>query len=105
MSCLVDFLGESKGFDDARLVPVPHIGFYGFLMGAFQFRFVEFQGFFLCPFRRVGHIAFSRLLDSVHIADNSSTDEDFTEESTSFLVVQTIDGEDLTTFFRFGLAG
>ena len=66
-------------------------------MGTLQFCFIQLQCLLLCSFRRIGHIALPRFLDTEDITDKSTADEHFTEESTTFLVFQTVDGEYLTT--------
>ena len=57
-TCLVYHLGKRQRFFDARQLPVPAIGFRGFLVAAFQLCLVEFQGLFFRPFGGVGHVAF-----------------------------------------------
>ena len=51
---------------------------------------------FLLDFlRRIGHIALARLFHANDKADITTLDKDFLELSATFLVLQTVDGEDL----------
>ena len=56
---------------------------------------IEHQTFFLNLLRRVGHIALMGFLHTNDKADIATLDEDLLELATSFLVLQTVDGEDL----------
>ena len=56
---------------------------------------VEHQTFFLNLLCRVGHITLMGFLHADNEADITALDEDFLELATSFLVLQTVDGEDL----------
>ena len=56
---------------------------------------IEHQALFLNLLRRVGHITLMGFLHTNDEADIATLDEDFLELTTSFLVLQTVDGEDL----------
>ena len=64
-------------------------------MVAFQFSLVELQGFLLGSFCGVSHVAFMGFFDSKDGSNTSTTDEYLTEETASFLVFQSVDGENL----------
>ena len=99
MSCLVDLLRKGEGFGDATQLPVSAIGFDGLLMVALQLFLVEFQCFLLGSLGGIGHITLVRFLDTIDITLESATDEDFTEEGSSFLIFQTVDGEDFSALY------
>ena len=63
-------------------------------MVTLQLFLVELQGFLLGSLGGVGHIALMGFFHSKDRTDRTTTDEDFTEEATPFLVLQTVDGED-----------
>ena len=62
-------------------------------MAAPELPLVEFQGFLLSTFGRVGHVAFMRLFHAIHAACRSPSYEYLPEERTAVLVVQTVDRE------------
>ena len=65
------------------------------LMVALQLFLVELQGFLLSSLGGIGHIALVRFFYTKHASDTSSSDKDFSEEASAFLVFKAVDGEDL----------
>ena len=63
------------------------------LMVTVQLLLIELQGFLLSTFRGVGHVAFTRLLNTKDGSYGSTTDIHLTEETASFLVFKPVDGE------------
>ena len=87
MTGLVDTLGKRQGLANAAELPVPTVGFNGFLMGTPQFFLVELQGFLLGSLGGVGHIALPGFFDTEDFTDLTTTNKDFPEEGSSILVV------------------
>lgn len=67
------------------------------LMVTFQLSFIEFQGFLFSSLCSVSHVAFTWLFNSKYGPDTSTSDKDLTEETSSFLILQTVDSENLLT--------
>ena len=88
-------LGKLDRFLNATALPVLAIDTDGFLKVTMELVVIEHQTFFLNLLRRVGHITLMGFLHADNEADITALDEDFLELATSFLVLQTVDGEDL----------
>ena len=88
-------MGKLDRFLNATALPVLAIDTDGFLKVTMELVVIEHQTFFLNLLCRVGHIAFMGFLHTNDKADIATFDEDFLELATSFLVLQTVDGEDL----------
>lgn len=63
-------------------------------MVALQLFLVELQGFLFCSLGGIGHIALMGFFHTKYASDTSSSDEDFSEETSAFLVFKAVDGED-----------
>ena len=63
-------------------------------MAALQFSLVELQGFFLGPFRGIGHVTLMRFLHTIHTAGSATADKDLTKERTPLFILQPVDGKD-----------
>lgn len=90
----IHFLGKRQGLAYSGSIPVSAITLDGFLVAALQFSLVEFQGFFLGSFRRIGHVTLMRLLYTIHSACRTPTDKYLTEERTPLFILQSVDGKD-----------
>ena len=97
MPGLVDFLRKWQRLADSASVPISAIGFNSLLMAAFQFFLVELQCFLLSSFGGIGHVTLMRLFYSKDCRILSSTDENLTEEASTFLILKSVDGEYLST--------
>src|SRR5574344_990436 len=97
MTGLVDFLRKRQGLADSASVPIPTICFDSLLMTAFQFLLVELQCFLLGTLSGIGHVALMRFFDSKDRCILTSTDKNLSEETSTFLVFKSVDGEDLST--------
>ena len=80
---------------DTTAFPIAHKGLDSLLMVTIQLSPIEFQSFFLSLLRRIAHIAFSRFLDAKDITLSASFDKDLLEWRTAYLVVKTVNREDL----------
>ena len=64
-------------------------------MATLQLSLIEFQCFLLGSLGGVGHIALMRLLHTIDSARRATSDKHLTEETASFLVLQSVDRENL----------
>ena len=90
----IHFLGKRQGLAYSGSIPVSAITLDGFLVAALQFSLVEFQGFFLGPFRGIGHVTLMRFLHTIHTAGSATADKDLTKERTPLFILQPVDGKD-----------
>lgn len=90
---MIHFLGKSKRLAYTREIPIMAICFYGFLMAATQLLFVEFQCFFLGTFCCISHVTLSWFLYTVNVTGQSTADEYLSEETSSFRILQSVDGK------------
>lgn len=97
MTCLVDLLGERQRLGDTRKFPIATVGLDSVLVVTLQLFLVELQSLLFGSLGGVGHIAFMRLFDSENSSYGSTSDEDFAEETSTLLVLKSVDGEDLLT--------
>ena len=94
-ACSLDFLGKLDRLSDTASIPILAITTDGFLKVTVQLVMVEHQAFLLNLLGGVGHITLMGFLNADNHAVVTTLDENFLELTTAFLVLQSVDGEDL----------